>query len=266
MNSPEKISPLKDPPLRLPGQSLDEKIQRMDESITEWLAYPACLIAFAAYEWFGYLTKSPRQPWIITLLAVGISIYLVLRVLKLRKRRRCYQQGRDGERFVAEILNPLQAKGYRVLHDVVVPDKCNIGNIDHILIGPSGIFAIETKTLSQRAKQPNAIWVSEGQVYSNGRPIRPNPIEQAKRNAAWINARLKQHIHQNRWVTPVVVFPGWDVKLQTPPNGLYVLNPKQIKDVLSSGVCVLNEPEIAEAAGHFEDFIRTQQKDSQVRA
>jgi hypothetical protein len=51
-------------------------------------------------------------------------------------------RGAEGEEAVGEILENLSADGWHVIHDV----SFGRGNIDHIAVGPGGIFAIETKS------------------------------------------------------------------------------------------------------------------------
>jgi hypothetical protein len=53
-----------------------------------------------------------------------------------------WEQGGDGERHVGGILDRLADRGWRVLHDV----DTGRGNIDHILVGPGGVFTVETKS------------------------------------------------------------------------------------------------------------------------
>lgn len=57
-------------------------------------------------------------------------------------------RGAEGERAVGAICAELEADGWRAIHDV----SLGHGNIDHILIGPGGIFTIETK--SHRGRIP----------------------------------------------------------------------------------------------------------------
>ena len=46
-------SPLKDSPLRSPGQSLDESIQKMlDEEISTDVLFPLLLLMFTVWNWF----------------------------------------------------------------------------------------------------------------------------------------------------------------------------------------------------------------------
>ena len=56
-----------------------------------------------------------------------------------------YERGAAGERAVADALAPLEAKGWRILHDLVDPEG---GNIDHLAVGPPGIAVIDAKNWS----------------------------------------------------------------------------------------------------------------------
>ena len=47
-----------------------------------------------------------------------------------------------GERRVARALRPLERRGWQIDHDVAKPRG---GNVDHIALGPNGLFTIETK-------------------------------------------------------------------------------------------------------------------------
>src|SRR3954447_2034241 len=51
-------------------------------------------------------------------------------------------QGAEGEEVVGRILEGLGAEGWHVIHDV----SFGRGNIDHIVVGPGGIYTIETKS------------------------------------------------------------------------------------------------------------------------
>jgi hypothetical protein len=57
-----------------------------------------------------------------------------------------WARGARGERQVGAILERLSAAGWQALRDV----SLGRGNIDHVLVGPGGIFTIETK--SQRGR------------------------------------------------------------------------------------------------------------------
>jgi hypothetical protein len=52
-----------------------------------------------------------------------------------------WRRGAEGERKVGAVLEGL-GPGWHVLHDV----SLGRGNIDHVLVGPAGVFTIETKS------------------------------------------------------------------------------------------------------------------------
>lgn len=52
------------------------------------------------------------------------------------------RRGAEGEEVVGRILEEMSADGWHVIHDVTF----GRGNIDHIAIGPGGVFAVETKS------------------------------------------------------------------------------------------------------------------------
>jgi len=72
--------------------------------------------------------------------ALLASIFVISRyVLPLVERR---DRGASGEEQVGRLLDQLSERGWLVIHDATL----GRGNVDHILIGPPGIFTIETKS------------------------------------------------------------------------------------------------------------------------
>lgn len=53
-----------------------------------------------------------------------------------------WQRGAEGEERVGGILEGLAGDGWHVIHDVTF----GRGNIDHVVVGPGGVFAVETKS------------------------------------------------------------------------------------------------------------------------
>ncbi len=72
----------------------------------------------------------------------------------MRRRAR----GWRGEQKIGRILDGLAPSGWLTLHDLAGRG----GNIDHIAIGPSGVFAIETKSRRGRisAERISGRWLS----------------------------------------------------------------------------------------------------------
>jgi hypothetical protein len=81
------------------------------------------------------------------LLAVALLLLMWLvgsralhRIDELEKERDCMRKGAAGEKSVAHTLGKLPDE-FRVVNDVSTPT----GNLDHVVIGPTGVFVIETK-------------------------------------------------------------------------------------------------------------------------
>jgi hypothetical protein len=53
-----------------------------------------------------------------------------------------WRRGAEGEERVSQVLDTLRDRGWYALHDV----QTGRGNIDHVVIGPGGLFTIETKS------------------------------------------------------------------------------------------------------------------------
>jgi hypothetical protein len=54
-----------------------------------------------------------------------------------------WRRGAAGERRTARLLAPLERHGWAVLHDLAVPGSR--ANLDHLAIGPGGVFVIDSK-------------------------------------------------------------------------------------------------------------------------
>jgi hypothetical protein len=54
-----------------------------------------------------------------------------------------WRRGAAGERHTARLLAALERQGWAVLHDLAVPGSA--ANIDHLVIGPGGVFVVDSK-------------------------------------------------------------------------------------------------------------------------
>ena len=55
-----------------------------------------------------------------------------------------WRRGAAGERRTARLLDRLTGDGYIVFHDLAVPGNTS-ANVDHLVIGPTGVFIIDSK-------------------------------------------------------------------------------------------------------------------------
>jgi hypothetical protein len=123
------------PSLRAPGQYARERgIELRLKSVL--VAIGALLTLLVAWQGVG-MRGLP-----LALLELGV-IGVIVRADRLYSDRAGrWLRGADGERAVGAICAELEADGWHAIHDV----SLGRGNVDHILIGPGGIFAIETKS------------------------------------------------------------------------------------------------------------------------
>jgi hypothetical protein len=79
------------------------------------------------------------------LVAGGLAAVLAGWGLRFRPSpdARAWRRGAAGERRTARLLGPLQRQRWVVLHDLAVPDSR--ANLDHLVIGPGGVFVIDSK-------------------------------------------------------------------------------------------------------------------------
>jgi hypothetical protein len=61
-----------------------------------------------------------------------------------------WRRGAAGERRTARLLGPLERRGWVVLHDLAVPGSA--ANIDHLAIGPGGVFVVDSKQYRGRLR------------------------------------------------------------------------------------------------------------------
>jgi hypothetical protein len=116
------------------------------------------------------------------------------RVLDPERLRR----GIRGEEAVANALAGLPSS-YWVLHGV----STGHGDVDHVVIGPTGVFALETKAWQGK------FYRSRGQLYCNGKPAE-HVLRQA-RGAAGQVRQLLLAAGIDEWVEAVVVAAGASV-------------------------------------------------------
>jgi hypothetical protein len=165
--------------------------------------------------------------------AAAVVVYSVRKMVRVILEIRRLRLGLEAEIVAAEELNLLMGFGFSVFHDVPGDGPFNI---DHVVAGPTGVFAIETKGRMQR-KDPVK---SDGHVVrSDGRQLEfpgwseRKPIEQASRSARWLAQWLSSATGETVHVEPVVLLPGWFVKRRD-RTGVQVLNPKEMRGYLAS--------------------------------
>lgn len=250
-------SPLKDRPLRLPGQSIQEERDNfLEDSIGPPVMLAAFLVATAALEWWRFYTDAKPSPVLFTAAALVIIAYAAFRVRRALPKLRNLRQALDGERAVGQYLERLREDGFQVFHDVVGDGF----NVDHVLIGPPGVFTIETKTWSKPRTGSSEITFDGETLRAGTQEPDRNPVVQAKAQARWLRALLTESTGKQFDVWPAIVFPGWFVS--NSPGAfkeVWVLEPKALPAFLSKEPARLSREEIKMASFHLSRLIRTEQ-------
>jgi hypothetical protein len=242
----EARSPLKEAPLRVPGQSLDDERERLvDDVLLPYILFPTFFWMVALIEWLLSVQHAPHQPKLFAACALIFTAIAVWRIRQLWPRVRALRQGRDGERVVGQALEELRADGAKVFHDVPADGF----NLDHVLVMAQGIYVVETKTWSKRGRNPT-ISARGGRLYKDGVMVTPNPIEQARAEADWLRQMLKDSAAQEFPVRGVVLFPGWWVEGVDAESKAkaWVLNPKALRAFLAKEANILSAADVALAA------------------
>lgn len=103
----------------------------------------------------------PASPW--APLAVGAVLALASIRLWPHPDPDRWARGAAGERATAEILGRLPARRWVVLHDLALPGRR--ANVDHLVIGPTGVWVVDTKAYRARMESR---W---GRVLVGGVPL-----------------------------------------------------------------------------------------------
>lgn len=254
----ETRSPLKDKPLRNPGQSVRE--QRFDLAYDKILA-PFLLAALMSYvagtDWLRYFFPSTSLPWLSTLVAVIAIGYAAWQFVKNRPKLKALRLAEEGEKAVGQHLEGLRSRGYAVFHDLVGEGF----NVDHVIIGPGGVFTIETKTWSKPAKGSPKITFNGETLLAAGREPDRNPVIQAKAQASWLQRLLAESTGKVYPVRPVVLFPGWFIEDSRPNRrDLWVLEPKALPTFLANEKTQLPTEDVSLASSHLSRFIRAEER------
>jgi hypothetical protein len=235
-NGKNRHVPFKDKLLRSPGQSISDQIRELSENLIFYFFSVTIIpMFFTSIIFILHSQKIISRRY--TLLAGGIflllEIYYFWKSRKGLNKRRLLRLEYDGEVAVGQELNLLMFDGYHVFHDLVTDDIKNF-NIDHIVVGSSGVYTVETKTRLKTRRGADS-----GEINYNGRHIEfpegndSSPIDQAIRQAAWLHKWLVSAVGEKVNVEPIVTLPGWYIN-RTAKNGIAVLNPKMIRDYIKN--------------------------------
>lgn len=252
-NENKKHSPLKITPLRSPGQSLEEKfndILYVDMMMRVLFIFFVFSIAF--YDWTRIYFNAPPHPLTWFIIGVGISIYYYKELRNFWKELKNTGLGINGEKTVGQSLEYLRSSDYKVFHDIVTEK----GNIDHVIVGPGGVFTVETKTRSILNEDLNVIF-NGIEVIIDGFSDK-KPITQARGEAYWLEKFISKNAKMEVKVKPIVIYPGRFVKQIVSSPDIWVLNEKALPSYLANERVSLSSENIALLSSLIGNYNRNQ--------
>jgi hypothetical protein len=240
--------------LRGPGEELRRRIAKLDEGFaSEFVGGGIGILAAMALvgdllrRLFGW---SPTTAgWLAVLAGVIVMSVSLWRIRRLwQERARCYL-GWFGERLVGEQLQLATVHGWRVFHDLPFKNNGAGFNIDHAVVGPGGVFVIETKTRRKGGARPG---FDDNKVYFDGRDLvwpwgeDNHGLEQAERSALWLTNWIRTEIGERVHVSPILALPGWWLEMKPARESRLcrVVNPKWLPSLLRKQPALLSPKQI----------------------
>ena len=153
--------------------------------------------------------------------------WVVIRHFRIRRN---HLLGYLGERAVGEHLETLEQAGFRVFHDVPAENKGRKFNVDHVVVGPTGLFCIETKTRRKGRARPGR---EDHIVVFDGRQLvwpwgeNRKGLDQASNEAEWLSKWLREMTGLDVKAEPILALPGWYVKSEV-KSAFKIFNEKNV--------------------------------------
>ncbi len=166
------------------------------------------------------------------------------RAARLQRRAEMFDKGADGEARTAKALSRL-GRDWVVLHDLEWPGR-RLANIDHVVVGPGGIFVIDSKN-----------WA--GKLSMEGDVLRQDGRSRERTVAAAADAALAVAELAPSYATlirPVLCFAQED-KLSGSMRDVMVCSTSNVRRMLTSRPPVLDRAQVKEVARRLDQQLRS---------
>jgi len=203
--------------LRGPGETQRRRVQRADENLFSYF-FGGAFVPLVIVSLVLLLATQLPKGLVLVGAAVAAVLFFVSTVcaivvlLRFLNRRRNDLLSYLGERAVAEYLEPLRQNGFRIFHDVPCEGRKTNFNIDHVVVGPTGVAAIEVKTRRKKKGRPG---FEEHVVTHDGqRLIWPwgedrCGIDQLMAESDWLRKFIYGRTGLHVDPKPILALPGW---------------------------------------------------------
>lgn len=181
-----------------PGDSAQEESYRILRHRV-WTAYFAVLLTGILLGWIlvGGRSATKGNVFLFLLAAAVISVYRVYRAMDRHARaERNWRSGAEGEVFISRLLSSLPDE-FVVINDI--PKR--FGNIDHVVIGRTGVYLLNTKNWRGTVSAD-----ATGEILLNGRKTDKPEVRNLERAAMDLHKKLQGLCETDYFVRGVMVF------------------------------------------------------------
>jgi hypothetical protein len=147
----------------------------------------------------------------------GAARRFLERVLDPKTQDRSWRRGAEGEEKVAAELAKL-GEGWAVIHDLTIGRRG--ANLDHLVIGPAGVFALNTKNLTGK------LTVYEHAILQNGHKTAFVPA--ALREIRTVQQRLSTAAGREVRAWGALVVMGCEVEVRKPLANLTLVRARSL--------------------------------------
>jgi hypothetical protein len=163
---------------------------------------------------------------------------LFTRALGIHTEERAWRIGADGEQMVAAQLARLAGKDPRWRFLNAVPIGENGSDIDHVVVGPGGVY-----TLNAKHHPGGSVWVGGNTFMVNGQrhPYIRNSRHEAERASRLLTSACGFPVVATAVVVPV---GAADFTVKEPPKDVYVVNRMALRDWLRRRPVTLTDEQI----------------------
>jgi hypothetical protein len=163
----------------------------------------------------------------------------VARALRLHTEERAWRIGADGEEMVAAQLHRLAKKDprWKFLHAIPIGE--NGSDIDHVVIGPGGVY-----TMNAKHHPRSSVWVGGNTFMVNGQkqPYIRNSRHEAARASRLLSAACGFPVSVVGMVVPV---GANSLKVKEPPEDVKIVNRMGLRNWFRKRPVVLTDDQVA---------------------
>ena len=220
----------------LPGHSLQEQFDNLYDARMDRLVLVLTAGLMVALLIATRRIAAEFRPWdwldtTIFITSICLALYSGRQIAREMPRQRQIKQAIRAEQATAQELAASLAGSNRIIHDV----QAKGFNIDHVVITPAGVFAVETKSRLKPPEgngSPKVKYDGKSLVFPGWKETKP--VEQADRQARWLANYLREATGEAFPVIAVLALPGWYVERAAPitANMVQVINPKNSRWLL----------------------------------